>query len=56
MAADVERVRGVFLAALSVLERGLDAIADARHRAATRRFLKDHPDVTVYYPDGERGH
>lgn len=46
-------LRPVLLAALRLVERGLDAIADARTRVAMRRFLKQHPEVTVHpWTDG----
>lgn len=40
-------MRGVLLAALSVLERGLDVISRAEARVELRRFLRDNPGVTI---------
>jgi hypothetical protein len=46
-------MRAVLLAALGVIETGLDYVDGARERAAWRRFLKQHPDVTVHpWTDG----
>lgn len=45
-------MRGVLLVALGLLERGLRWMDDAKARVELRGFLKDHPDVTVYWTDG----
>jgi hypothetical protein len=46
-------MRSVLLLALDVLERGLDWLSLAQDRVAMRKFLKDHPDVTVHpWTDG----
>lgn len=50
----MDRLTTVLLLALGVLERGLRYLDDAKMRVEMRDFLKDHPDVTIYYPDGER--
>lgn len=45
-------MRAVLLVALSFVERGLDYLSRANDRVVLRQFLKDHPDVTVYWTDG----
>jgi hypothetical protein len=47
-------VRVVLLAALRVLEAVMDRISVATDRVELRGFLKEHPEVRLYYPDGER--
>lgn len=47
-------MRVVLLAILHSLERGLDALDAARIRVEQRRFQRQHPEVTFYYPDGEQ--
>ena len=49
----MDGVRSCLLAALGVLEAGLDRLDAARSRVELRRFLKAHPEVNLYYPDGE---
>jgi hypothetical protein len=49
----VDRVTGVLLVALGVVERGLGWLEDARGRVELRNFRRDHPDVRFpRYPDG----
>jgi hypothetical protein len=48
----VDGMRAVLLAALGVLEAGLNYVDGARERAAWRRFLKNHPDVIPFWTDG----
>ena len=50
----MDGLRTGLLVALGVLEAGLDRLSRAQDRVALRRFLKDHPEVTIHYPDGER--
>ena len=48
----MDRMRPL-LAALGVLEAGLDRLSRAHDRVALRQFLKAHPDVRFpRYPDG----
>ena len=50
----MDRIRAGLLIGLRVLEAGLDRIDTARSRIEMRRFLKDHPDVTVHKLDEEQ--